>query len=123
MALPTKPYDNKRHYDSGRLRHKIDFIGEVISDDGFGGTILLPDQVLLSTFAGKDDVSEWVQAGLNAGQTNVNQYQYFVIRNRKGFYPAKDMLVNYGNEKYIVQSVKQLDDPCTFLKILCVVSV
>jgi len=116
-----KPFDNKKHYDSGRLRHKIRFLGDVVTDDGYGGSVVTSG-VLLDTWAGKEDVSAYTAAGLNAGQTQYNYFQYFVIRNRRGFVPAKDMLLAYDGHGYIVRNVTQLDDPCTFLKLLCVAS-
>lgn len=117
-----KPYENKKAYDAGRLRHKIQFVQDIATDNGSGGT-RLTEEVILETWAGKDDPSQYTQNGLNFGKTEYNTYQYFVIRNRVGFFPVKDMRIVYGEEKYIVQSVTKIDDPCTFLKALCVVSV
>ena len=117
-----KPYENKKAYDSGRLRHKIQFIQDIATDDGFGGTTVT-ETVLLETWAGKEEPSQYTQNGLNAGRSVYNQYQYFVIRNRAGFMPEKDMRILYDENRYIVESVKMMDDPCTFLKVLCVVSV
>lgn len=121
MGFTSKPYDNKKHFDPGRLIHKIQFMGDVAVDDGYGGSVV-SEGVILETKAGKEEVSTYTQGQLNAGMTQYNNFQYFVIRNRKGFYPQKDMLINYNGYGYIIQSVKQLDDPCTFLKILCVAS-
>lgn len=122
MALPKSPHDNKKHYDSGRLRHKIKFIQDVATDDGYGGSTITVTTVL-ETWAGKEEPSQYTQNGLNAGRSVYNKYQYFVIRNRAGFMPVKDMRIEYGVNKYIVERVTELDDPCTFLKVLCVVSV
>lgn len=120
--MSRKPYDNKKSYDPGRLRHKIQFIQDTMVDDGYGGTV--PGQaVVLETWAGKEEPSTYTQSNLNAGKSDYDQFQYFVIRNRKGFMPEKDMVVMYGERKYIIRSVAMLDDPCTFLKLLCVVSV
>lgn len=114
-------HENKFHYDPGRLRHKIQFMGDVVTDDGYGGSNV-SEGVILETRAGKDEVSAYTQAQLNAGMTQYNNLQYFVIRNRKGFFPKKDMLINYNGYGYIIQKVTMMDDPCTFLKILCIAS-
>ena len=116
----NKIFENKKAYDPGRLRHKISFVEQSIIDDGYGGTTVVETEIL-NTWAGKDEVSEYVQSQLNSGQSIYSQFQYFVIRNRKNFTPLKDMRIVFDGNKYTVRSVKQLDDPCTFLKILCVV--
>lgn len=121
MALPKTPYDNKKHYDSGRLRHKVSFIQDIATPNGSGGTTL-SESLLLETFAGKEEPSQYTQNGLNQGRSEYNQYQYFIIRNRQGFKPEKDMRLVHGTDKYIIQRVTELDDPCTFLKLLCAVS-
>lgn len=123
-----KPYENKKSYDAGRLRHKIQFVEDITVDDGYGGTVV-SSEVVLETWAGKEEPSSYTQNTLNAGKTTYSQYQYFIIRNRAGFMPAKDMRIVYDNNKgqgsqeYIIERVYMLDDPCTFLKVLCVVSV
>lgn len=114
-------FDNKKHYDPGRLRHKIQFVQDTMIDDGYGGSIP-GEAVILETFAGKEEPSQYTQNVLNAGQSTYNQFQYFIIRNRKGFIPVRDMRVVYGDSRYVVQGVSMLDDPCTFLKVLCVVA-
>jgi hypothetical protein len=121
MALPKRPFDNKFHFDSGRLIHPIAIMNYAVSDDGYGGTTVT-EQQLLATKAGKDEVSDYKKAQLVEGFTNYETAIYFVIRNRKLFYPDKTMHINYAGKTYTIISVKELDDPCTFLKILCVVS-
>lgn len=121
MALPSKPFDNKRHYDPGRMRHSIAIMNYSVSDDGYGGTSIT-EQQLIATKAGKDEVSDYKKAQLVDGFTNYETAIYFVIRNRRLFYPDKTMHINYAGKTYTIISVKELDDPCTFLKILCVVS-
>lgn len=121
MALPKQPYDNKKHFDAGRLTHPIAIMNYAVTDDGYGGTSVT-EQQLLATKAGKDEVSDYKKAQLLAGYSNYDESIYFVIRNRKNFYPDKTMHINYAGETYTIISVEELDDPCTFLKILCVVS-
>lgn len=122
MTLPKSPYDNKKHYDSGRLRHKIQFVEDVTVDDGYGGTTV-SQNVILETWAGKEEPSQYTQNLLNSGKTDYETYQYFVIRNRAGFMPVKDMRITYDGMNYVITSVTKIDDPCTFLKVLCAVSV
>ena len=121
MALPKSPYDNKKHYDAGRLRHKIQFVEDVTVDDGYGGTTV-SQSVILETWAGKEEPSQYTQNLLNSGKTDYETYQYFVIRNRAGFMPVKDMRITYDGLNYVITSVTKIDDPCTFLKVLCAVS-
>lgn len=122
MALHKSPYDSKKHYDAGRLRHKIQFVEDVTVDDGYGGTTV-SQNVILETWAGKEDPSQYTQNLLNSGKTDYETYQYFVIRNRAGFMPVKDMRITYDGLNYVITSVTKIDDPCTFLKVLCAVSV
>lgn len=124
MGLPNLPYDNKKHYDAGRLRNKIKFFQDITTEDQYGGS-QTTESLILETFAGKEEMSEYmksqllrISAEIVGGTIPYNQLQYFVIRNRKGFFPAKDMKVEYNNIRYIVINCKELDDPCTFLKVL-----
>lgn len=121
MSLPSKPFDNKKHYDIGRMRHYIAFMNNIVYDDGYGGTSTV-EQLVKQTRAGKEEVSDYKKAQLVAGFENYETAINFVIRNRKGFYPDKTMHINYAGKTYTIISVKELDDPCTFLKILCVAS-
>lgn len=122
MALESKPYDNKKHYDSGRLRHKIQFIQDIATDNGSGGSTVTATPIL-ETWAGKEEPSQYTQNGLNSGRSVYNEYHYFIIRNRKNFTPEKDMRIVFAGNTYVVERVTELDDPCTFLKVLCAVSV
>lgn len=122
MALPpNKIFQNKKAYDPGRLRHGIAIMEYALIDDGFGGTTE-QEQQILATKAGKEGVSEYKKAQLVGGYTNYDESIYFIIRNRKNFYPNKTMHINYGANSYTIIEVQELDDPCTYLKILCVVS-
>lgn len=116
-----KPFENKFIYDPGRMRQKIQFWHDVVIDSGSGGSVVVPT-LILSTFAGKEEVSIYTQGQFQSGQTNYNQMNYFVIRNRNGFYPVKDMTILFGDVRYIIITVTPLDDPCTFLNILCQVA-
>ena len=114
-----KPFENKKAYDPGRLRHKIDFVQEVATDNGSGGTTVTTE-IVLSTFAGKDKINQFNQMVIDAGATVFNGDTYFVIRNRNGFYPAKDMKVVNGEDSYTIHGVVDLDYPVTFIQMLCV---
>lgn len=122
MALNKTPYDNKKHYDSGRLRHKIVVTQDVVVDDGYGGSTVT-HEVVLETFAGKEEVSEYTISNLVGDSTNYDRYQYLVIRNRNGFTPLKTMKIDFDGLSYNIIKVKEKDDPCTFLWLLCGVSV
>lgn len=122
MALLKTPKDNKFHFDPGLLKHRIQVLQSITTDDGYGGTTMA-EIMVLETRAGKDQPSQYTQNSLNAGRSAYNQFQYFIIRNRKGFMPVKDMQINHDGNRYVIEQVTMLDDPCTFLKLLCVVSV
>lgn len=121
-----KPYENKNRLDPGRLNHKIEFIRLVASDDGYGGSGPPVETVVLTTKASKQRIStnsigEANQMVTDAGATAFNQDFYFVIRHRKSFYPQKnDKVVVDGTEEYTINGIVPLDDPLTFIKLLCV---
>lgn len=114
-----KPFENKKAYDPGRLRHRINFFEEQGLDNGSGGTTV-NEIILLTTFAGKEKINQYNQLALQAGASVFNGDTYFVIRNRKEFYPEKDMKIKFESENYVIHGVVELDDPCTFLQLLCV---
>ena len=113
-----KPFDNKFDYDAGRLRHKISFWQISQVDDGYGGTTPTETKIL-DTWAGKDKPSGYNQMTVDAGANLFDNDAYFVIRNRKNFYPTKDMRVRHNGNNYTIIGVVQMDDPCTFIQILC----
>lgn len=116
-----KPFNNKFSYDAGRLRHKISFWQVQQVDDGFGGTTEAEVKVM-ETWAGKDKLSGYNQMAFEAGANVFNQDTYFVIRNRKDFFPTKDMRLNHDGNDYTILGVVKMDDPCTFLQLLCALS-
>lgn len=115
----NKPYNNKSNYDPGRFRFTLNFYQEVttISDDGSQWVNFTP---LLCTKAVQEPLREGSQIAINAGASILNQDCYFVIRNRCGFYPEKDMIVLCGNQGYVINAVIPLDVPVNYIKLLCV---
>lgn len=120
MSLPSRPFDNKKHYDSGRMRHVISFMQYVVGGDGSGGTSSTEPVLLYQTKAGKENVSTYKQAQIIEGFQNYQEVIYFIIRKRKQplHYPTKNMMINYGVKSYTIIEVTELDDPCTFIRIL-----
>lgn len=114
-------FDNKKSYDIGRMRHNIAVMNYAVFDDGYGGTGVT-EQYLFGTKAGKEGVSEYKKSQLVSGFTNYETAIYFVIRKRATYTIDKTMHINFGGKSYTIIEVQELDDPCTFLKILCVVS-
>lgn len=121
----AKPYENKQRLDPGRLNHKIAFYRMTSVDDGFGGSV--PTETLvLETKASRQRIStnsigESQQMVTDAGATAFNQDMYFIIRHRKGFFPQKnDKVVVDDAEEYTLNGIVPLDDPLTFIKLLCV---
>ena len=114
-----KPFENKKVYDPGRLRNPVLFLQEQPFDDGFGGTTVSEVEVL-STFAGKERISQYNQMALEAGATVFNGDAFFIIRHRSSFYPQKDMKLKNNGDEYTIKGVVELDEPVNFLQLLCV---
>lgn len=116
------PYNNKKAYDPGRLRHKVKFKKQTSAPDGYGGTTVT-EVIVLETFAGKEKVNQFNQMAIQAGATLFNKAMYLIIRNRKDFYPNKDMQIEFNGESYtLLGEPQELDDPVTYLQLLCVLS-
>lgn len=117
-----KPFENKEFYDPGRLRNKVKFVQDQTIKKPSGGTSTI-ENTLLETWAGKDNVSGYTVATVlnEIGATVQNDVAYFVIRNRDNFYPDKTMFIRPNfNEKWQIHRIKQLDEPVTFIQLLCV---
>ena len=124
--MARKVYENKHFLDPGRLRHKIAFYRLTSTDDGYGGSDV-SETLVCETKASKQRISvtqsigESQQMVTDAGETAFNQDMYFVIRNRKDFYPKKnDKIVVDGSEEYTINGIIPLDDPLTYIHLLCV---
>lgn len=113
-----KPNENKKFIDPGQLRHTLIFTIETATDNGSGGTTVL-EQTLLNTKGAVKEISQYNQMALQAGATVFNGDKFFIIRNRDGFYPSKVMKIINDGIRYTIHGVIPLDDPCTFIQILC----
>lgn len=123
MRSDRKINDNKHNFDPGRLGHKIEFFEQTSVDDGFG-CVVVTETLVLTTKCSKAEVSlnaitQARQIGLIADETEFSQVQYFIIRNRKEFYPVKDMTVDVDGVRYVINGVQKMDDPVTYLRLLC----
>ena len=117
-----KPFENKKEYDPGRLTSKISFVTFSTVNTPSGGTTET-ETILLNTWAGKDKVSDYNQMAIQAGATIQNKPTYFVIRNRKNFYPDKTMTIKTSdNIKWQILGIVDLDNPVTYIQMLCVLS-
>lgn len=115
-----KPFENKKAYDPGRMRTRVTFVQNQMIDTPDGGTTEFELNVL-TTWAGRDKVSDYNQMAITAGATLENTPTYFTIRNRKVFYPDKKMkLKTTFNEYFTILGIVALDEPCTFIQMLCV---
>ncbi|NGM63503.1 phage head closure protein [Sphingobacterium sp. SGG-5] len=124
--MAKKPYENKHFLDPGRLRHNIAFYRLTSTDDGYGGSDV-SETLLCETKASKQRIStsqslgESQQMVTDAGATAFNQDMYFVIRHRKGFFPKKnDKVIVDGSEEYTINGIIPLDDPLSYIRLLCV---
>lgn len=113
-----KPNENKKFIDPGQLRHTLIFTEEQATDNGSGGTTVM-EQTLLETKGAIKPISQYNQMVLQAGATVFNGDVFFIIRKRNNFYPSKTMKVDNKGIKYTIHGVIELDDPCTFIQILC----
>lgn len=113
-----KPYVPKQ-FDPGRLIYKIDFYQENTTDNGSGGTIV-NTTLSLSTKAARVKINEFDQLAIAAGATYLNNDYWFVIRKRKGWDPEKDMLVTVDDKNYTIRGIIELNEPVTYIKLLCV---
>lgn len=122
----AKPYENKHSVDPGRLNHKIAFYRMTSTDDGYGGsniseTLVLETKASRQRIAVTQAMGESQQMVTDAGATAFNQDMYFIIRNRKGFFPQKnDKVVVDGTDEYTINGIIPLDDPLTYIRLLCV---
>lgn len=120
MQRSNKPFENKKAYDPGRLTDKISIIQNQITELPSGGTEE-QEAILLSTWAGRDKVSDYNQMAIQAGATIENRPTYFTIRNRNNFYPDKTMFIKTSDEKkWKILGIVDLDNPLTYIQMLCV---
>lgn len=122
MRSGKKPYENKRDVDPGRLRHVAQFYEQQAVDDGYGGTTVT-DVLVLTTKAATESVNSYTwenQLGLDsAGLSQFRQLQVYVIRNRTGFYPQKDMSLVADGRDWTILGTLPMDDPEKFTRLLC----
>lgn len=114
----NKPFNNKSAYDPGRFRYSVTFQSLVATDDGAGGTTVVPETVLI-TRAVREKLSEHNQLAIEAGASYLSNDCFFVIRNRPDFYPTKDMQVISDGQTYTIRAIIEIDVPVKYLKILC----
>jgi SPP1 family predicted phage head-tail adaptor len=105
-------------YDPGQFRYKVLFTEQQVSSDNSGGQ--LPNNVpVLYTFAVREKIREGATLAVTAGLTNLNRDCVFVIRHRISFYPRVDMTVTAAGETYTIVGVYEINEPVTYLKVVC----
>ena len=120
----SKLFNNKTGYDPGRFRFKLTFFQQTSVPDGSGGTRSALVQ-LLTTRAAREPIVKRLNFLGNMdtidGISVMQDYWYFIIRNRQFFRPAKDMSIfcNDGTT-YVINAVLEVDVPVNYLKILAV---
>ena len=114
----SNTFANKSNYDTGRFRYMLDFKLLVATDDGAGGTTQTKITVL-STKAVREKLSEHNQLAIAAGASYLTNDCFFVIRNRPGFYPTKDMQIVCAGDTYTLRAFIEIDVPVKYLKLLC----
>ena len=113
-----KRFEQSNQYDPGRFRFDISFFTQVFQPDTSGGGQPAL-QLTLRTKAIKEQIKDSSQIAINAGASIMNEDTYFVIRNRKDFYPLKDMTVFCSGFTYLIAAVIPVGEPVGYVKILC----
>jgi SPP1 family predicted phage head-tail adaptor len=109
---------NTTTYDPGQFRHKVLFTERQVSSDNSGGQDV-QNVPVLETFAVREKIREGATLAVTAGLTNLNRDFVFVIRHRIAFYPRVDMTVTAANETYTIVGVYEINEPVTYLKVVC----
>lgn len=116
-------YKNKTSYDPGRFRYKVTFQQQVSVVDGSGGNTITKEDIL-TTSAVREIISRRQNFEgdlIVAGDASLLQGDWnFIIRNRKCFYPTKDMFLVCDNITYTIRAIQEIDEPTNYIKILVV---
>ena len=119
----NKIYNNKSNYDPGRFRYKVTFQQQVTTTDGSGGSVVSTEDII-TTFAVREIISRRPNFDgdiVIAGDASLLEGDWnFIIRNRSGFYPAKDMFLVCEGITYTIRTIQELDEPTNYIKILAV---
>lgn len=119
----NKRYENKSAYDPGRFRYPITFLQENITIAPDGSQIVDYTQ-LISTKAVRLAVTRRFtllgDMSVEAGESLMYNYWYFIIRLRSDFQPKKDMLLSAPDGIYTINAAPQLDEPGHYWRMLCV---
>lgn len=116
-----QPYKPKM-FDPGRLNHTVNFYLQTTVPNTSGGTTV-STVLSLSTRGAKLDIREGDQLAIQAGASLLEESCYYVIRNRKEWYPEKDMVVEDGSARYTLRAIIPLNEPINYLKLLCIKSI
>jgi hypothetical protein len=109
---------NVTTYDPGQFRYKVLFTERQVGSDESGGQDI-QNVPVLQTFAVREKIREGATLAVTAGLTNLNRDCVFVIRHRIAFYPSVDMTVTTNSETYTIVGVYEVNEPVTYLKVVC----
>lgn len=115
----NKPYSNKSNYDPGRLRYSLMFSREETTQNEYGNSEVTIVTTVI-TKAAKLQIGSYDQFALEAGASMLRNDLYFVIRYRKDWTPAKDMIVESEGKTYKLHAIIELDQPVRYWKLLCI---
>lgn len=116
----NKRYENKSAYDPGRFRYKISFRQQVTTSDGSGGSNVSM-QTVLETKSIRIRLNQFTDSLFLAGNASLIENSWnFIIRNRPGFIPTKDMFLLNEGETYTIRAIQEIDEPTNYIKILAV---
>lgn len=121
----NKIYNNKSNYDPGRFRYKVTFRQQVTVSDGSGGSHVNTEDII-TTFAVREIISRrpnFEGDTIIAGDASILEGDWnFIIRNRSGFFPTKEMFLICEGITYTIRTIQEIDEPTNYIKLLAVKS-
>jgi hypothetical protein len=112
------PYNNKTTHDPGEFRHKIQFMQQVSTPNGSGGTSVAP-VLAFATRAKKKPINPGSTIAMEAGASVQNGDTNFIIRFKSGT-PTKSMWILEGAVKYTISTIIVEDDPANYYRIVAI---
>lgn len=112
------PYNNKTRHDPGEFRHKIQFMQQVSTPNGSGGTSV-SSELAFATIAKKKAINPGSTIAMEAGASLQNEDTNYFIRYRSGT-PTKSMWILEGDVRYTIATIIAEDDPPNYYRIVAI---
>lgn len=116
-------FENKTFLDPGRFRYNISFYEQVANIDLQFGDQTPVETLSLQTRAIMERIetrpaSVYNQLFISAGMTINAGDLYYVIRNRQGWVPKKDMIAVVSDVRYKIRGIIPQDQPINYWRLL-----